>query len=183
MFLPLGADNPSYAIASARQCKCSRFSLTLYRKQERSLFTAALEQTSDWLCSSCRFATFRAHHCPLLIDRSHAAIGPGIEDQSDWSQIGGGGEKGEGERGNRHIIVGRPPIAPLPSPSRPRRWSNSDHAGASKRYVLERNLRSRPGNCISRPGNVISPGINIPKVHKQIKNKKCQLSSEHYLMG
>jgi len=65
-----------------------------------------------WLCSSCRFATFWAHHRPLLIDRSHVAIGPGIEDQSDRSQIAGGGEKGEGERGNRHIIVGRPPIAP-----------------------------------------------------------------------
>ena len=37
--------------ASARQCKCSRFSLPLYRKLERSLFTAALEQTSNVLTS------------------------------------------------------------------------------------------------------------------------------------
>jgi len=43
----------SYATASARQCKCVHFSLPLYTKQERSLFTARLEQTSqcrpiDW---------------------------------------------------------------------------------------------------------------------------------------
>jgi len=36
MFLPPGADNPSYATASVRQCKCGRFSL-LYREQERAL--------------------------------------------------------------------------------------------------------------------------------------------------
>ena len=47
MFLPPGADNHSYDTASARQCKCGCFSLPLYRKQERSLFTAALEQTSN----------------------------------------------------------------------------------------------------------------------------------------
>ena len=35
----------SYATSSARQCKCVRFSLPLYTKQERSLFTARLEQT------------------------------------------------------------------------------------------------------------------------------------------
>ena len=29
MFLPPGADNPTYATASARQCKCGRFSLHL----------------------------------------------------------------------------------------------------------------------------------------------------------
>jgi len=44
--LPL-ADNYSYVTASARQCKFIRFSLLLYSKQERSLFTAALEQTSN----------------------------------------------------------------------------------------------------------------------------------------
>ena len=37
----------SYTTASARQCKCGRFSLPLYSKQERPLFTAALEQTSN----------------------------------------------------------------------------------------------------------------------------------------
>ena len=37
----------SYTTPSARQCKCGRFSLPPYSKQERSLFTAALEQTSD----------------------------------------------------------------------------------------------------------------------------------------
>ena len=36
MFLPPGADNPSYATASARQCKCGHFSL-LYREQERAV--------------------------------------------------------------------------------------------------------------------------------------------------
>jgi len=36
MFLPPGGDNPSYAIASAQQCKRGRFSL-LYREQERAL--------------------------------------------------------------------------------------------------------------------------------------------------
>ena len=43
-----------------------------------------------------------------------------------------------------------------PPPSRPRQWSNSDHAG--KRYVLGQNWesRSRPGNCDSRPWNAIS---------------------------
>ena len=40
MFLPPWADNHSYTTASARQCKYGRFSLTLYRKQERSLFRA-----------------------------------------------------------------------------------------------------------------------------------------------
>ena len=37
----------SYTTASARQCKCGRFSLPPYSKQERPLFTAALEQTSN----------------------------------------------------------------------------------------------------------------------------------------
>ena len=37
----------SYTTASARQCKCGCFSLPLYSKQERPLFTAALEQTSN----------------------------------------------------------------------------------------------------------------------------------------
>jgi len=36
MFLPSGADNPSYATTSAGQCQCGRFSL-LYREQERPL--------------------------------------------------------------------------------------------------------------------------------------------------
>ena len=35
----------SYTTASARQCKCGRFSLPQYSKQEWPLFTAALEQT------------------------------------------------------------------------------------------------------------------------------------------
>ena len=37
MFLPPGADNPSYATASARQCKFGRFSWPLYKEWERSL--------------------------------------------------------------------------------------------------------------------------------------------------
>ena len=37
----------SYTTASARQCKCGRFSLPQYSKQEWPLFTAALEQTSN----------------------------------------------------------------------------------------------------------------------------------------
>ena len=47
MFLPPGTDNPSYATVSSLQCKCGHFSLPLYRKQERSLFTATLEQRSN----------------------------------------------------------------------------------------------------------------------------------------
>jgi len=47
MFLPPGADDPSYATVSARQCKYGGFSLPVYRKQEKSLFTATLEQTSN----------------------------------------------------------------------------------------------------------------------------------------
>jgi len=46
-FLPPGADNPSYTTASAQECKCGHYSLPLYRKQEKSLFTVALEQTSN----------------------------------------------------------------------------------------------------------------------------------------
>jgi len=45
--LPPDADNPSYTTASAQECKCGHYSLPLYRKQEKSLFTAALEQTSN----------------------------------------------------------------------------------------------------------------------------------------
>jgi len=37
----------NYTTASTWQCKCGRFSLPLYSKQERPLFTAALEQTSN----------------------------------------------------------------------------------------------------------------------------------------
>ena len=43
MFLPPWADNHSYATESARQCKYCQLSL----QQERSQFTAALEQTSN----------------------------------------------------------------------------------------------------------------------------------------
>ena len=43
MFLPPWADNHSYATESARQCKYCHLSL----QQERSQFTAALEQTSN----------------------------------------------------------------------------------------------------------------------------------------
>jgi len=46
MFLPWVLIT-SYTTASARQCKCGRFSLPPYSKQERPLFTAALEQTSN----------------------------------------------------------------------------------------------------------------------------------------
>ena len=37
----------NYTTASTRQCKCGPFSLPLYSKKERPLFTAALEQTSN----------------------------------------------------------------------------------------------------------------------------------------
>ena len=40
MFLPPGADNPSYVVASAQQCKYCSFSL-LYREQERALQTSS----------------------------------------------------------------------------------------------------------------------------------------------
>ena len=50
MFLLQRTDNPSYSTASAWQCKCGRFSLPLYRKQERSLFTAAM--SADCLAAS-----------------------------------------------------------------------------------------------------------------------------------
>jgi len=46
MFLPWVLIT-SYTTALARQCKCGRFSLPPYSKQERPLFTAALEQTSN----------------------------------------------------------------------------------------------------------------------------------------
>jgi len=190
MFLLQRADNPSYSTASAWQCKCGRFSLPLYRKQERSLFTAAMsadclaashsgpvdfpypgatrrsrsqpvfrqvchgtrDQTAarccppfhasihprrrpivqwpmaialTWSRSSSCFATFRACHRPLSIDRSHAAIGPGIGDQSDRSRIVGGGTKGEGRssaspRSPLSLPISRPagdptPITPAPA--------------------------------------------------------------------
>ena len=46
MFLPWVLIT-SYTTALARQCKCGRFSLPPYSKQERPLFTAALEQTPN----------------------------------------------------------------------------------------------------------------------------------------
>jgi len=54
MFLPMGADNPSYVTASAWQCKCGRFSLPLYTKQERSLFCWFTEIKCAFVC--CQFS-------------------------------------------------------------------------------------------------------------------------------
>ena len=58
MFLMPGADDPSYATASAWQCKCGRFSLPLNRKHKRSLFTAALEQMSNVPSRVASFHTY-----------------------------------------------------------------------------------------------------------------------------
>ena len=62
MFLPPGTDNPSYATASARQCKCGHFSL-LYREQERAL--------------RCR---------PIV--RTHPTAGLGSPVLGVWGQVG-----------------------------------------------------------------------------------------------
>ena len=47
MFLPPGADNPSYTTASARQCKCGRFSLPPYETRKSTEMSATRPAASD----------------------------------------------------------------------------------------------------------------------------------------
>jgi len=47
MFLPPGADNPSYTTASARQCKCGRFSLPPYETRKSTEMSASRPAASD----------------------------------------------------------------------------------------------------------------------------------------
>ena len=67
MFLPPGADNPSYAVASAQQCKYCSFSL-LYREQERALQTSSGRvRRRAWVSHTQRVGAGRRSRPPFAL--------------------------------------------------------------------------------------------------------------------
>jgi len=66
MFLPPGADNPSYAVASAQQCKYCSFSL-LYREQERALQTSAASDGGPGVSHTQRVGVGRRSPPPFAL--------------------------------------------------------------------------------------------------------------------
>ena len=184
MFLPPGADNPSYATASARQCKCGRFKsasvgnerLLRCRPILRPHPTAGLWSPvpGGWsaiaplppaafpACVSTRAPRhWRPSCCPPFCMPIHPRRRPIVQQRP----LG----RAAIPRLTVQWLIGHctslvmlreqhrgPAVNRSPSPpSRPCWRSNSD---CGKRYVLGRNRESRlrPGNCDSRPGNVIS---------------------------
>jgi len=149
MFLPPGADNPSYTTALARQCKCSCFSLPLWETRKTT------ERSAN------RPAASTARLC--------SPVGPTrrpISDRVPSPPIGDRRFPGPSSGGRSAIVL---PLSRSPIPS-PRRIT----AG----YVHCLQMAWDPGNSIGDRPAIVPLFAPLPAIQRRSRWAKSRVSIE-----